>query len=624
MWSRAATIGWATILCCGALVAGCRNQGPRARGDASPAGARAIEAGRPAAEIDDHPVVVDPAAVAVLPPALPWDGKSRTLALPPGERWATPCERSGLADTPRYDETVSWLRRLVAAAPQLKMVSIGRSFAGREIWMVIASADRAFTPGALRRSGRPTLLAQAGIHSGEIDGKDAGMMLLRALTVGGRQRALLERANLLLVPILNVDGHERFSAFSRSNQRGPREMGWRTNARNQNLNRDFAKLQTPEVRAVVGVLQRYDPELYLDLHVTDGADYQYDITFGFNGPHAHSPAIAAWGHHPGPLIFTIDDDDPAKGIVDWTASARFSQGYGDLRHLPAVLVENHSLKPHRQRVLGTYVLLAAALRTLGQAAGPLRAAIDEDRRRRRKWLPLAFAADEPARETVDFAAVAWRRIDSPIAGKKTIEWLGRPIERTVPLLRYTRVERRVRRPAAYWIPPSWPELIDRLQWHGVRLERIARAREVEVELLRVVEHEMDDAPYEGNWRVTVKRVDRQVQRERFPPGSVRVSTDQPLGDLAVALLEPEGPDSFFAWGMMLEVLQRGEYVEGYVIDPMARGMLQRDPALRRAFARRLANDPAFARDPRARRQWFYRRTPYFDERHRLYPIGREL
>ncbi|NJL28553.1 MAG: M14 family metallopeptidase [Thermoanaerobaculia bacterium] len=319
------------------------------------------------------------AETAVLPPELPWTGQSRALVAAAGDPWITPAEASGLTTTPSYDETVAWLRRLVAAAPELEMVSLGKSWEGRDVWMVIASSDRAFSPGALARTGKAIVLAQAGIHAGEIDGKDAGLMLLRDLTVGGSKRALLDKAAFLFVPILNVDGHERASRWARMNQRGPERMGWRTNARNLNLNRDYAKLDTPELRAVIAAINAWQPDVYVDLHVTDGVDYQYDITWGATGPHAWSPKIAGWledvlrpaldrdleamGHVPGRLVFPIDATDVGKGLWDWTATPRFSDGYGSARHLPTILVENHSLKPYPQRVLGTYVWLASCSAT---------------------------------------------------------------------------------------------------------------------------------------------------------------------------------------------------------------------------------------------------------------------
>ena len=279
------------------------------------------------------------------------------------------------------------MRKLVAAAPQLQLMSLGKSPEGRDIWMVVAAEEKQFTPEALRKNGKPTILAQAGIHPGEIDGKDAGLMLLRDMTVRETKRELLEHANFLFVPIFNVDGHERSSRFGRVNQRGPEITGWRTNSQNLNLNRDYAKVDTPEMEAMIRALNQWQPDLYLDLHVTDGSDYQYDITFGFNGAGGHSPAIASWlekafapavtsdlasmGHIPGSTDVAnwVDPLDLTKGIRSWMSDARFSNGYGDVCHLATVLLETHSLKPHDRRVLGTHVFLESVIRTTARGDG---------------------------------------------------------------------------------------------------------------------------------------------------------------------------------------------------------------------------------------------------------------
>jgi hypothetical protein len=350
----------------------------------------------------------------LLPPELPWSGQSRALIAPPTDPWITPAEKSGLQQTPTYDETVDWLKRLVAKAPELRLLSLGRSAEGRDVWMVVAARGvDAFTPEALTAAGKPVVLAQAGIHSGEIDGKDAGLMLLRDMTVRGTRKAPLDGAHLLFIPILNVDGHERRSPFARINQRGPKEQGWRTNARNLNLNRDYAKLDAEETRAVVGAINTWQPDLYLDLHVTDGIDYQYDITFG-GMTRAVSLAVGQWidtvltplvsrdladmGHIPGPLAAAnpVDPLDLKKGIVDWAAGPRFSTAYGDARHMATILVENHSLKPYPQRVLGTYVLLESVLRAVAREQKSLRAAAAADLPRRGRAVPIAYAAGKNA------------------------------------------------------------------------------------------------------------------------------------------------------------------------------------------------------------------------------------
>jgi murein tripeptide amidase MpaA len=579
-----------------------------------------------------------PASTAILPPELPWQGASQALALPADHPWATPAEISGLTRTPRYEETMAWLRRLVDASPLLAMESLGKSPEGRDIWVVIASKEQAFTPAAMRATGKPVLFAQAGIHPGEIDGKDAGMMLLRDMTVLGSKSDLLEQAHVLFVPIFSVDGHERYSAYTRVNQRGPVEGGWRSNARNLNLNRDYTKADTLEMQHMLTALRRWQPDLYLDMHVTDGADYQYDITYGYNTSTYYSPAIGAWleqvadpaiakdltamGHKPGTLYQVRDYQDPGKGIFSWWAEPRFSNGYGDVIHLPTILLENHSLKPFHQRVLGTYVFLESTIRLLGREASALREATAQDRALRREQLTLAWTLLDEPRKTIDMEAVRWEHVDSPITGVKQIRYTGEPVSMTVPYLEMTKPGPTVSRPAAYLIPPAYTEVIDRLELHGIALERLASAEERKVEMYRIVDPQLGRSTFEGRVMVTAEFA-AQTRTEAFPAGTVRVSTDQPLGTLAMILLEPAGPDSFFHWGFFHEVLQGTEYIEAYIIEPTARAMLEADPALRAEFEQKLANDADFAGNPGARLRFFYERTPYYDERHLLYPVARE-
>jgi hypothetical protein len=576
---------------------------------------------------------------AILPPEIPWDGRSKECIAPKGDAWITPAETTGLTQTPRYDATVDWLRRLCDAAPELEMLSIGRSSEGRDIWMVVATRAGGFTPEALRADGLPILLAQAGIHAGEIDGKDAGMMLLRDLTVTGRRRDLLERAHFLFVPMLNPDGHERSSPHGRINQRGPSECGWRTTARNLNINRDYTKLEAPETRAILAALNTWQPDLYLDLHVTDGADYQYDITWGYNGAKGHSPAITAWfektldpkllhalqdhGHIPGPLVFLLDNADPTRGNLGWTALPRFSNGYGDVRHLPTVLVENHSLKPYRQRVLGTYVLLESTLRTLGEEAGALRTAVASDRARRPRIVPLEWRVSrrQPA-PMKEFLGIESRLVSSAASGSRYPEYTGKPVTLRIPFPVADEDSITAERPKAYWIPAAWPEIIAKLELHGIEMQRLTSARELEVEVDRVVKPDLAREPFEGRVRVTASFVTERRKRN-FPAGSVRVATDQPFGDLAVVLLDPRSPDSFFQWGYFPEVLQATEYVEAYVLEPMADRMLAESFDLRAEFKKALRADSILAGDPVARREWLYERTPYFDPEWRLLPIARE-
>ena len=582
---------------------------------------------------------------SLLPPLQEWTGKSEQLMVAADNPWVTPAERTGLRATPAYDETVSWLQKLVAAAPELQMVSIGKSLQGRDLWMVIACADQVFDAADIHATGKPLLIAHAGIHSGEIDGKDAGLMLLRDMTVAGKRKELLANANFLFIPILNVDGHERISPYNRINQRGPEEMGWRTNARNQNLNRDFTKLDTPAVRTLMRVFGQWKPDMYLDLHVTDGADYQYDITFGGNGRRGWSPAIGTWiedvyrpaintalsnnGHVPGGLIFAANGKDMKDGFLSWSGDPRFSNGYGDATHLPAILVENHSLKPYKRRVLGTYVLLAETLSFLGREYESLRRAVLEDRQRRPKTNPMSFKRNESrVPDTVPFKGIRSERYQGEASGAEVVRWTGEPVNTPIPRIYYDEPGVMAEIPAAYVIPVAWSDIVDRIAMHGIEVEQLTEPLTTVAEVYRIPDAKIAEPsawvpnPFEGHIRIDPGEPVKQVLQITFPAGSFKISTDQPLSDLLVLMLEPQAPDSFLQWGFFLEIFTRTEYAEAYVLEPLAQKMLQHDPDLKARFEQKLAGDEDFAASQYRRLMWFYEQTPFYDQEYLLYPVAR--
>ncbi|WP_420897383.1 M14 family metallopeptidase [Brevundimonas fluminis] len=573
-----------------------------------------------------------------LPPAPEWSGASRSLIRRSTDPWATDFEKDPeLNFSPDYAATRAWFDRLDASSDLIRIEEFGVSPEGRPIYAVIASKD-----GATFDPAKPVLMIQAGIHPGEIDGKDAGMMLLRDVAHYGKAH-LLDEVNLILIPILSVDGHERASVYSRPNQRGPRVQGWRNTATNQNLNRDYMKLDQAEMRAVRGLIVKYRPDLYVDVHVTDGMDYQYDVTFGFNGENGaftRSPASSAWlndvfkpamygaledrGHIPGELVFGVDGDDPKAGLSDGGLGERFSNGWGAAAHVPTILIENHSLKPYDQRVLGTYVFIEAALRILAEDGGDLRAAIRSDEALRPAEIPANFEPDPTPQRTVAFKGIRYETYRSEASGRDEIRWLGEPDPELwqVPFFG-SRPTLTLTRPEAYWVPAHRADLIERLAIHGVRMERIEAPRTVSVDMLRLVDPTTATRTNEGHVANAVKTVEVERRDWTFPVGSVRVPTDQPLGDVVVLLLEPQSSESFFAWGLVPEVLNRVEYIEGYAIAPLADRMLAADPVLKAEFEAKLAAEPEFAANGDARLQWFYERTPFYDDRYRLYPIARE-
>ncbi|WP_173496996.1 M14 family metallopeptidase [Shewanella sp. ISTPL2] len=572
---------------------------------------------------------------AILPPSITWHGASESLMLSVDSEWATPFEQSGGIESPSYDATIAWLDKLAGETDKLQKVSLGKSPQGRDIWMYIASSEGINESARLKQNTKPTVLVQAGIHAGEIDGKDAGMMLLRDI-IQGDKSALLDKANLLFVPIFSVDAHERSGEFNRVNQRGPVNMGWRTTANNLNLNRDYAKADSLEMQHMLRAINVWQPDLYIDVHVTDGIDYQYDVTFGYNLAQGLSPASYRWlensyrpaveaalteqGHIPGALIFAVDNADINKGMSLWNPSPRFSNGYGDARHLPTILVENHSLKPFKQRVLGTYVMLAQTLKTVGEQATKLKSAIQEDKYRASPLITLTWKL-APLEKGWDFKGIDYQLEKSPISGAEVVRWTGEPkLYPNLPVMAETVPDIKVTRPSAYYIPAQWTQVIDRLNVHGIRMTTLKKPTELKLQQYTLSNPVFNTKDFEG--RQTVKAESELTKvSTTLPAGTIKISTDQPLGDLAILLLEPQSPDSLLQWGFFNPIFTRTEYIEDYAVEPLAAKMLKDDPKLQAEFDKALTN-AEFAADPEARLRWFYERSPYYDNQYLKYPVYR--
>lgn len=575
-------------------------------------------------------LVLPVAAADHLPPLLPWDGPTQAL-IQPQHPWVTPAELTDLTATPDYAQTISYLKKLVESSPLFRLEVVGQSPQGRDIYLVKASTQ----PDLVGKSGRPTLLVQAGIHSGEIDGKDAGLMLLRDIAHGDKA-GLLAQVDLLFIPVLSVDAHERRGEHHRMNQRGPLQQGWRSNASNLNLNRDYAKADSLEMQALLKVLNQYQPDLYMDVHVTDGEDYQYDITYGFNEPFASlSPNGASWlaqvyrpyldrqlsrqGHIPGPLVFGLDRMDFSKGLSGSTSTPRFSNGYGDVRHLPTILVENHSLKPYKQRVLGTYVLLEQTLKLLQDQGKALQLAKKADENFRPQQQVLLFkAAEQP--DLINFKGISYEIAQSDISKAPYVKWTGQAkdyVDFPVYWEKVPAIETEV--PSAYWIPPQYQDVIKRLEIHGVKMSRLTAAKTLELQQLVASKPEFAGKSFEGRVGVSATFTPQWRQLE-LAPGSVRVSTDQPLGALAVALLQPQAPDSFFSWGFFHGMFERTEYFETYAIIPWIEQQLVADPKLKQQFDEAVKADATLQKDGQARLDWFYQRSPFYDQAYLKYPV----
>src|SRR5512133_3369301 len=565
-------------------------------------------------------------------------------ARPAAHDLLTTAERTRFERTGRYDEAVRLCHDVEKTWPRrARCFSYGTTPEGRELVALAASADGVTRPLAARTKGRPVVLFQGGIHAGEIDGKDAGFMVLRewlASPDGGP----LAKVTAVFVPVVNPDGHERFGPNQRPNQRGPAESGWRTTAQNLNLNRDYAKADAPEMRALLALLSEWDPIVYADLHVTDGAQFEHDMAVLVEPRLGYDPSLRAAGKELSgallarleqdghlPLDFYpafVDDGNPESGFAERSPPIRFGDGYWAARNRFGILLETHSWRPYGQRVKATADFLRALL-GLGAERGTtwVAAAARADRAAAAlggNELALADEARRDAPRTIRFRGYAYAREESPALGRPVVRYdEARPQIWEVPLFDQVVPKAQVVLPKGGWIvPAAWASKVaDRLRLHGVRFARIDAARpRADVEIFLATDARFAATSYEGRQTLAVEGAWRRERRD-VGAGALWVPVAQARALLAAHLLEPAGPDSFLAWGDFNAAFEKKEYVEDYVLDPFARDLLARDAAVRREFEARLA-DPAFAKDPQARLEFFHRLHPSRDESYRRHPVLR--
>lgn len=559
--------------------------------------------------------------------------------------WRTYAEQTDYRETPRYDATIDYAKRLDRSSSLIKYETFGKSGEGRDLPLLIASEGETFAPEAAKRAHKAVILIQACIHAGEPDGKDAGLALLRDIAVTKTRAGLLKNVVVLFIPIYSPDGHERVSPYNRINQNGPAEMGWRTTSTYQNLNRDYMKADTPETRAWLALWNKWQPDLFIDCHVTDGADYQYNITFHHEHHAGVDAAVLAWeravfdqrvaakteaaGNIVSWYLEFIDNRDLPKGIRDFNGSPRFSTGYVPLRNRPAILIETHMLKDYRSRVVGTYDFLRSALEEVSNDPQSLLKVVKEADE---KTIAAGRAYDPAHPYPLDFEltenatpyhlrAVESHTEMSDVSGARYVTFGTKPIDLTVPLYNDFRVKVSVAQPLFYIVPAQWKEVIEVITAHGLIFTTLKQPATIEVESYRFTDVKWPSGPFEGRLMPSFKAEPVREHRT-FPAGSIVVPLAQPAARVAINLLEPEAPDSLVHWGFFDAIFEQKEYGENYVLEKLAREMRAKDPKLREEYQQKLASDPKFAASPRARLEFFYRRSPYWDAQMNLYPVGR--
>jgi zinc carboxypeptidase len=580
----------------------------------------------------------------------------------------TLAEQTDFRQTGRLDEVEALCAAFAARWPEaVRSFVYGHSAEGRPMRAMLVSRTGALTAQELRQRGMPLLMIQGGIHPGESDGKDAGFIALRELlgepgAAGSQPPApdLLEQIAVLFVPAFNADGHERVGRWNRPNQNGPEVTGWRTTSQNVNLNRDYTKAATIEMAAMLALIDEWDPLICADLHVTDGADFEPDISLQVEPINQGASSLwqsgvvlrdrlidklAAQGSLPLPFYPDLaQTDDPSSGFVLTVYSPRFSTGYFPQRNRFTVLVETHSWKPyaHRVRITRNTIVGLAEL-TATHGAGWLSEAGQADAAAARLggsevvldyvsgWREPSKAGgsvrepDAAGARRIDFRGYAYTREPSSISGALvTIYDPQTPKIWNVPYRDRIQSSLTVTAPAGgYVVPPSHAALVQsKLDLHGIESRVLNTAiAAADVQAFRAERVEFSGVPFEGCQRATLIGQWRDEQLP-IPAGSLLVPVTQRLSRLVLALLEPQAPDSLAAWGYFNACFEQKEQMERYVAEQIAREMLAADPKLREEFERAVASDPKFAADPTARLDFFLRRHTSWDVRFNLYPILR--
>ncbi len=558
------------------------------------------------------------------------------------QNWLTPFELSGGKSTATYSETIGYLKKLADHSPFAKLSVLGKSPQGRDIYCFMVSRDTLFTPAEAKKNGKAVVMIINGIHSGEIEGKDASLLLLRDLLVDNKNKHFLDDLVILMVPVFNIDGHERISPYNRINQDGPDNMGFRTNALNLNLNRDWLKADAPEMRLILKLFSDWLPDFMVDNHTTDGADYQYTITYGLERhgnihpvlarvvdslfiPHLRSK-VEADGFLVAPYVTLRDEID--KGMLDYASTPRFSGGYAAIQNRISLLVETHMIKPFQERVYATKSVLESVLSFV---AGNSKNLKEWNRQAdslsamsyglNKNFFPVSFTTADTFNKYFEFKGFEYEKVYSEYSGDEKIVYTDRKFTKKIPFYDIVEAVDSVKAPSAYIIPPQYIGIASILRLHGVKTDTIDIPTEFNVTRYRFRDVKFAERPFEGRHRATYN-YDEFRETVTVPAGSLIAKTNQRAVRVLLHALEPKSADSFVSWGFFNAIFERKEYFEDYVMEKLIPDMIEKDPGLMDEFRKKVASDEKFAKNPYERLNFFYERSPYFDKNYNLYPVMR--
>ncbi|MBJ2176371.1 M14 family metallopeptidase [Aureibaculum sp. A20] len=549
----------------------------------------------------------------------------------------TTFEKSNGTETATYKQTIQFYSDLADRYSEIQLQEIGQTDSGKPLHIAILNPDKEFDFLEIKEN-KTVLLINNGIHPGESDGIDATMMLYRDIVQG--KIKVPKNVILVTIPIYNVGGSLNRNSHSRTNQNGPKAYGFRGNARNFDLNRDFIKNDTKNAKTFAKIFHIVNPDVFIDNHVSNGADYQYSLTHLFTqhnklggslGNYIHSKMMPElekklsekkWDITPYVNVF---NSTPEKGFSQFMDYPRYSTGYTTLFNTLGMMVETHMLKPYKQRVEGTYELMKSMLAIMEENSTEIKT-IRRDYYKtilQQKNYPLNWEVDTTQTSTLNFKGFEGKMIPSEITGKLRLKYdRSKPFTKKITYQNYFKPTTEIAIPKGYIIPQGWYNVIDLLKINNIKMKAIDKDTTFNVESYRILEYNTRKSAYEGHYQHYNTSIESKRKDMTFKSGDYLVYTNQPGVRYLLETLEPQGPDSFFNWNFFDTILQQKEGFSPYVWEDLAKEILDTNSALKKTFEDKRANDDNFANNWYAQLKWIHTHSDYYEKAHMEYPIYR--
>lgn len=556
----------------------------------------------------------------------------------PDSALLTPFELSGGKESATYDECWAFYKTLKNNFPTVSFGEMGPSDNGYPMRYVAFTNDAKFDKEEVRNSNKLVILTINAIHAGEPDGVDASMMLIRDAATG--KIKLPDNVFLVVVPIYNIGGALNRGRLSRANQDGPLQYGFRGSARNLDLNRDFIKCDASETLGLEDLFTKMNPDIFIDNHVSNGADYQHIMTLvetqhnklgGKTGAFMHdslSPAIYADMKTKGyDLVPYVNDfsNTPDNGWHEFFDSPKFSSGYASLFQTIAYVPEAHMLKPFDQRVKTTYALMQSIINTGAAKANAIKQARNSDKKAliSQREFVIDWRIDSTKFDSITFKGYTSGYKPSEVSGLPRLYYdRSKPFTKKVPFYNQYKPVKSISAPKAYIIPKAWTPVIVCFRANGVRMQRVNYDSMMEVTAYRIDSFQTPSTPYERHYPHRNVKVTPYRTKLFVAQGDYIIQTAQPAKRYIIESLEPTAPDGFFAWNYFDAILQQKEYFSAYVFEDIAADLLKKNPDLKQKLEDKKKNDPAFAKDGNAQLEFVYKNSEYMEPEYMRYPVFR--